>query len=188
MSDPRRALVWKGVFEVVLISIGVFLAMEADQWRTNQQHREQARATLQRFKDEIERNRKAVTEVKDYHVQLHGELKRFTEGEPVRVQMQGIRPVAFEHTAWDLAIATQSLAEIDASLAYEMTRLYGAQETYAGLSSGMLQAMYLRPPSENWKPFLHTVRVYLDDIVGLEPGLIEMYDRILPLIDRALRD
>jgi hypothetical protein len=30
--------------------------------------------------------------------------------------MLGLRIVAFEHTAWDLALATQSLAHIDAAL------------------------------------------------------------------------
>jgi hypothetical protein len=94
--------------------------------------------------------------------------------------------VAFEHTAWDLAIATQSLADIDATLAFELARIYGQQQTYAGLTGGMLQAMYLRPPSESRDPFLHTLRVYLDDIVGLEPGLEKMYDALLPKIDRAL--
>jgi hypothetical protein len=191
IGDPRRALVWKALLEVILISTGVFLGLAAEQWRSNAQHRDQARAALQRFKGEIESNRAAVQAVTSYHVKLHERIKLYLNPktrDEVDLEMAGIRPVPFEHTAWDLAIATQSLADIDAALAFELARTYGQQQTYAALTAGMLQAMYLRPPSENLEPFLHTVRVYLDDIVGLEPALVESYGRILPQIETALRD
>jgi hypothetical protein len=190
-GDPRRALVWKALLEVVLISTGVFLGLAAEQWRSNAQHRDQARAALQRFRSEIESNKTAVTAVAAYHAQLHKRIKSYLDPDVRQkqsVMMEGIRPVSFEHTAWDLAIATQSLADIDATLAFELARVYGQQQTYASLTGGMLQAMYLRPPSEQFEPFLHTVRVYLDDIVGLEPALLKTYDNILPRIDAALRD
>jgi hypothetical protein len=190
-GDPRRALVWKALLEVVLISTGVFIGLAAEQWRSNAQHRDQAHAALQRFKSEIESNKAAVQSVTGYHVQLHNQIKAYLNPDtrassPVR--MEGIRPVPFEHTAWDLAIATQSLADIDATLVFELARIYGQQQTYAGLTGGILQAMYLRPPSENRDAFFHTLRVYLDDIVGLEPALVEAYNKILPQIDQALRD
>jgi hypothetical protein len=191
MSDTRRAILWKGLFEVVLIAVGVFLAMEVDQWRTGREHREQARASLERLKAELETNRKAVAAVREYHVELHGRVRAYLDPatrESTAVRMQGIRPVAFEQTAWELAIATQSLADIDSTLAFELARVYGVQRTYTGLTNGMLQAMYLRPPSEHLEPFLHTLRVYLDDIVGLEPELLKTYERIQPLVDRALKD
>ena len=189
-GDPRRALVWKALLEIVLISTGVFLGLAAEQWRSNAQHRDQAHAALVRFKSEIETNRTAVQAVTGYHKKLHEQIKTYLnpktrDGSPV--ELQGIRPVAFEHTAWDLAIATQSLADIDQALAFELARVYGQQQIYAGLTGGMLQAMYLRPPSENRESFLHTLRVYLDDIVGLEPGLTLEYDKLLPRIDEALR-
>lgn len=191
MSDPRRAMVWKGFFEVLLIAIGVFLAMEVDQWRTAREHRTQAREALARFKKEIETNQAAVAAVREYHVELHTRVKAYLNvatRDATQVRMQGIRPVAFEQTAWELAIATQSLADIDSTLAFELARVYGFQRTYAGLTDGMLKAMYVRPPSEQLEPFLHTLRVYLDDIVGLEPALLKTYEVILPLIDRALKD
>jgi hypothetical protein len=191
MSDTLRATVIKGVFEMVLVSIGVFLGLAADQWRLDRQRREEAIEALRRFKVEIENNRAAVANVADYHARVHQDLIRYFTPErtqPVQLDIQGIRPVNFEHTAWDLAIATQWLAEIDPAIAFELTRLYGAQQTYSGLSSGMLQAMYLRPPEAGWVPFLQSLKVYYDDIVGLEPQLLKMYGTVLPLIDAALRD
>ena len=168
----------------------VFIGLAAEQWRSNAQHREQARAALQRFKLEIETNQAAVNREKDYHVRMHDLIKAYLNPktrEAISLKLEGIRPVVFEHTAWDLALATQALADIDASIAYELARVYGQQQQYTGLSNSLTQAMYLRPPSENLDLFLHSLRVYYDDIVLQEPALLEMYGRVLPMIESALR-
>lgn len=73
--------------------------MAADQWRSDRQHREQARDALQRFKVEVETNQAA-----------------------------------------------------------------------------------------DFLKFLHSVKIWLDDIVYHEPALADSYKQILPLIESALRD
>jgi len=191
MSDPRRALVWKGIFEIALIAIGVFLALMADQWRSDRQHRDQARDALQRFKVEIQTNQAAIDTVKDYHAMMRTAVGAYLDPKTraaTNLQLAGIQPTIFEHTAWDLALATQSLADIDPELAFELARLYGMQQTYAGLTGGLMQSMYQRPPSEDLVKFLHSVKIWLDNIVVHEPAIAENYKRILPKIDRALKD
>ena len=191
MTDPRRAIVWKALLEVVLISAGVFIGLAAEQWRSDRQHRDQAHQALQRFKIEIEANRAAVTKNQDYRARIRKDITAYLNPKlrpTVDLQMEGIKPVNFEHTAWDLALVTQSLADIDSALAFELARVYGQQQVYTSLTGGLMQAMYLRPPSENLTAFLHSVKIYLDDIVEFDPGLVKMYDGVLPLIDRALKD
>ena len=83
--------------------------------------------------------------------------------------MKGLQPVWFEHTAWDLALATQSLTYIDRRLAFAIARVYNAQQGYADLTRGVVQSMYLRPPGENVEAFLNAVSIYYDDIVIEEP-------------------
>ena len=192
MSSPQRALVWKGLLEVIFIGFGVFLGMAADQWRTDRQHRDQARDALQRFKVEIEHNKAAVEEVEDYHVRAREGIAAYLDPKTraaANVNMpRGWQPARLEHTAWDLALATQALADIEGAPAFELAQIYGLQQQYLDLTEGMTQAMYLRPPSENLTGFLHSVKVYYDDIVRIEPALLDSYGRILPLIDRALKD
>jgi hypothetical protein len=191
MSSPQRALVWKALLEVVLISAGVFLGLAAEQWRSDRQHRDQAHQALQRFKTEIEANRAAVMKNQDYRARIRKDITAYLDPRlrpTVNLQMEGIKPVNFEHTAWDLALVTQSLADIDSTLAFELARVYGQQQIYTSLTGGLMQAMYLRPPSENLTAFLHSVKIYLDDIVEFDPGLVKMYDEVVPLIDRALKD
>ena len=103
------------------------------------------------------------------------------------IRIRGIQPASFEHTAWDLALITQSLTFVDPSLAFALSRIYTTQQNYEGLSRGILQAMYLLPPmSENPTPFFGALSIYYGDIVYYEPRLLELYDEILPQIDRAL--
>jgi len=190
MSESR-ATITKALLEVALVAIGVFLGMAADQWRSDRQHRAQARDALQRFRVEVQANQAAVDKVQDLHANLRTAIAGYLDPktrEKTNLQMNGFQPVVFEHTAWDLALATQSLADLDPTLAFELARVYGLQETYAGHTGGLGQAMYMRPPSEDMVKFLHSVKIWLDDIVYYEPALAENYTKLLPMIDRALKD
>jgi hypothetical protein len=178
--------------EVLLISTGVFLGLMGEQWRERAHQRELAETSLRRFRDEILTNRKAVATVKDYHTTTKKSLDAFFAADTRTrstddVRIRGIQPASFERTAWDLALITQSLTFVDPSLAFALSRIYTTQQSYEGLSRGILQAMYLLPPmSENPTPFFGALAVYYGDIVYYEPKLLEMYDEILPQIDRAL--
>lgn len=187
----RGQSVLKIALEVVLIATGVFLGLAGEQWRERARHRELAEASLRRFRSEIETNRKAVADVKDYHVTMKKRLDAFLAADArtrptIEVRLAGLQPVFFERSAWDLALATQSLVYLDPQLAFPISRIYTVQQEYSDLSRGVLQAMYMRTPEENLTGFLSAVRIYYGDIVLMEPRLLTMYDEVLPQIGRAL--
>lgn len=189
MSDSKPLA--KLALEVVLITVGVFLALMVDQWREGAAHREAAQTALHRFRTEIATNRDAIAAVKDYHVQLKAQAEAYLAADAAgrkttTVNLRGVRIVMFERTAWDLAIATQALTYMNPDLAFALSRTYGAQDMYTTLTNGFTQAMYLRPPGENLEAFLRTLGVYYGDLVVMEPKLLAMYEEILPAIDRAL--
>jgi hypothetical protein len=203
LPDAREALAgpaptsrrWKSLVkvgsEVLLIATGVFLGLLGEQWRERNQHRELAERSLHRFRTEIVANRKAVAAVKDYHVATKQAIDAYfaadaTGGRSREVSIKGLQPALFEHTAWDLALVTQALTYTQPELALALSRIYNVQDEYAALSRGILQAMYLRTPSENLDGFLGAVAIYYGDVVGIEPKLLDMYDAIVPQIDRAL--
>ena len=193
-ANRRSKSLLKIGLEVLLISSGVFLGLMGEQWRERAHHRELAETSLRRFRDEILANRKGVAAVKDYHATTKKSLDAFFAADARTrpsndVTVRGIQPASFERTAWDLALITQSLTYVDPSLAFALSRIYTMQQGYAELSRGILQAMYLLPPmSENPIPFFGALSVYYGDIVYYEPRLLELYDEILPQIDRALGD
>jgi hypothetical protein len=132
-----------------------------------------------------------VADVEAYHAATLKSVQAYFAADPearhtVHVDIQGIRPASFAHTAWDLALATQSLVYIDPQLAFGLARIYNVQQRYEDFSREIMQTTYLRPPSENLDAFLRSLEVYYADIVGMEPALLTQYDDILPQIDRAL--
>jgi hypothetical protein len=132
-----------------------------------------------------------VVRVKDYHVEMQRRIREFLAADAKSrpshdVNLRGIEPAGFEHTAWDLALTTQSLAYIDSDLAFALARIYNLQQGYAELSRGVLQAMYIKPASQDLEGFFQAVDTYYGDVVLMEPKLMRMYDEILPRLDRAL--
>jgi hypothetical protein len=183
----------KLLLEVVLISVGVFLGLLGEQWREHGHQRDLAKDSLRRFRSEIVENRKAVADVSEYHASIQKELaaameKGWSKATIDDIHLRGIRPTNFDHAAWDLAIATQSLAYIDADLALSLSSVYNVQGLMSDLSRGILQAMYVTPPTDEQGSvhFFGAVLIYYNDMTLMEPRLMEMYDGILPRIDKAL--
>jgi hypothetical protein len=188
---PRARPLLRLLAEAALLSVGVFLGLAGDQWRENADHRATARASLRRFRAEIVANRQAVTNVRDYHAHTLGQVRAYLAKDhrtrnTADVELKGLRPVAFAHTAWDLALVTQSLTYIDPDVAFALSRVYGKQQEYGELTRGMMQAMYLLDKRENFDGLAAAVESYFGDLVGDEPMLLAMYAEILPQIDRAL--
>lgn len=190
---PRVRTVLKLALEVALIGTGVFLGLAGEQWRENARHRENAHDAVRRFRTEIDANRQSVARVKDYHVEMQQRIRRFLAADAKTkakaaddIDLRGIQPAGFEHTAWDLALTTQSLAYIDSDLAFALARIYNLQQGYAELSRGVLQAMYIKPAAQDLEGFFRAVDTYYGDVVLMEPQLMRMYDEIRPRLDRAL--
>jgi hypothetical protein len=185
--------IFKLVLEVALISVGVFLGLAGEQWRERAHQRELAEQALGRFKAEIAANRTTVAAVKDYHADLFTQLTAAmkmapAERDKLHIHFSGVRPAIFAHAAWDLALATQSLTYIAPDLAFSISELYSVQDQMAGLTTGMTQAMYAAPPSlgKNEEAFFGAIVLYYGDMTLFEPRLIQMYDAVLPKIDKAI--
>src|SRR5215470_11542717 len=93
------------ILEVVLISIGVFLALWANNWHEDREHRALAYSALRNFADELRANQQAVRSERQYHETLAGGLHTFRiSNEPPTeerlqksVQFKGVRPITFGH-------------------------------------------------------------------------------------------
>lgn len=191
VTETRAKSILHIGLEVILISIGVFLGLAGEQWREHRRHQELAESSLRDFRSEIVTNRKAIADVKNYHATLLKSLQAYlAKGHKSRntadVQIQGLRFVSFDQTAWDLALTTQALTYIDRELAFELSRVYNEQKSFGELTRGMTQAMYLIPSQDNFDAFAQAAEAYYGDAVFLEPKLIEQYDQLILHIDRAL--
>jgi hypothetical protein len=189
VSHGRRWSAGRPILEVFLIALGVFLGLAGEQWRGNAERRERALETLRRIRAEMAANRDEVKRVVDYHADALHRLKEFFAAPAAKraaFRLDGIMPARLDQTAWELAQSTQALVDIDPELSFALARVYGTQKSYNGLTEGITNAMYLRPPNEDATAFLRSLSLYYSDVVILEPALEKMYADMLPQIDRAL--
>jgi len=184
------------LFEVVLIAVGVFLALWANNWHVDREHRAQAKAALRNFVGEMEANRQATQRNRTYHETFARELREFLASkEPANedrlnksVHFEGMRPVIFEHTAWDLALATQALSYLDPDLAFDISKVYTQQNAFQKLEDSFLAAAFTPASlsSDNVKGMATAMELYLIDVNQQEPAILQLYDKVIPEINSAL--
>lgn len=190
-QHSRKSHLLKIGLEVILISSGVFLGLAGEQWRESNHRHELAVVALRNFRAEIQRNRAAVAKVAEYHASTARGMREYFATSPEQRSkaapaIRGLQVVTFEHSSWDLALATQSLAEIDSGLALDLSQIYTFQRLYADETQGIVQAMFLLVSSEKNDALGQAVSIYFNDVGGYEPKLIKLYDDILPRLDRVL--
>ncbi len=184
------------LFEVLLISVGVFLGLLANNWHEEREHRAQARAALGNFLEEMQVNTQAIEQYRQYHERLVRELGLFLgSDQPAtndrfqgEVHFQGLRPVIFEHTAWDLAIATQALSYLQPDLAFDISKVYTRQVAFQTLENSFLSSAYTPATlsAENQRGLALAMQTYLIDVNLVEPALLNLYKKTMPEIKRAL--
>ena len=184
------------LIEVVLVAVGVFLALWANNWHEDREHRAQAQATLRNFASEMEANRQATERNRKYHETFARELREFLASkEPASedrlnksVHFEGMRPVIFEHTAWDLALATQALSYLDPGLAFDISKVYTQQNAFQKLEDSFLAAAFTPASlsSDNVKGMATAMELYLIDVNQQEPAILQLYDKVIPEINSAL--
>ncbi len=185
------------LFEVVLIAVGVFLALWANNWHEEREHRALATSALRNFATEMETNRQAIQHNRSYHEKLAGELDQFLKSSQPpseehfneSVHFLGLRPVTFEHTAWDLALATQALSYLKPELAFRISEVYTNQGAFQTLESNFLASAFTPSSlaSDNMKGLATAMKVYLADVNIPEPALVQRYDEVIPKVRASLR-
>ncbi len=186
------------LFEVALIAIGVFLALWANNWHEDREHRAQAKAALRNFLTEMEANRDATQSKVSYHKTLEDELDQFLNKKDVspnderfrkEVNFQGVHPVDYEHTAWDLALATQALSYLKPELAFDISKVYTDQNALQALENSFLASTFAQTSmatADNMSALAPAINRYLIDVNQKEPAILDRYSKVIPEIQDAL--
>jgi hypothetical protein len=185
------------LFEVALIAVGVFLALWANSWHEDREHRALAKAALRNFLGEMEANRDATQSYLHYHQTLALDLDQFLSNKNAapteerfdkEIHWQGLRPVIFEHTAWDLAIATQALSYVKPELAFDISKVYTKQNAFQTLENSFLASAFTPASmaSDNMRGMAAAMKIYLGDVNQEEPKILNLYGKVIPEVQSAL--
>lgn len=194
-AEHSRSLV-NLLAEMVLIGVGVFLALLANNWHEEREHRALADSTLRNFAAEMRANQQRVKAHRQYHVTFASELNKLLKREePLTMDQldksahfRGMEPVIFEHTAWDLALATQALSYIKPELAFDISKVYTQQNAFQTLENSFLASAFTPATfaSENIKGLATSMGGYLEDVNIQEPDILQLYGKVIPEVDSAL--
>lgn len=113
MSGRARSFAMVGL-EALLLAAGVFLGMMGDQWRDDRRASVLVEESLRRFESEVSANQARVEAAVQYHDTLGIIMEAWLSAPDVRPDgFAGLNEVRFERSAWDLALATESLGGIE---------------------------------------------------------------------------
>jgi hypothetical protein len=171
------------------------LGLLGEQWRENAEHRALANASLHRFRAEFQGNKLEVQRVHGRHVQQRQALEKYFAEHyaallkggqllPQPVPDMATDSAGVAYAAWDVALATQSLAYIDADLVASMSSAYRLQQMYEDAHRNIQQSQYSSGAPVD---LLRGHMTYFGDASLYEELMLKQYETILSRLDRAIR-
>jgi len=193
---PHKATsVWlpRVIFESALITVSILLALGLDEWRENRQTEETIKQALSNFLSEIEQNKARVDDAAPFNQGLHDVIqRRYQDGDISSMSdfiaiMDSYSPVVLQSTAWETALATGSLAEMEYSLVSALSLTYGLQSRYELTNRGAMSR--LTSPqvltTDTLDLAIYNSLQYLGDVTGMETELGVVYTEAASVIEAS---
>lgn len=183
MIESTRHALKSAFFEAFFVILGVGLALAANEWRQNVAIQKQADSALAGIVVELEANRAQVQASHDYHMGLVGliqEKMRADEAPEVDDFSKGfIFPAQVADTAWDVAVQTGVVSNMDYATLLELSKMYGLQDQYlrqvdavGGLIYGQMMVGGTQAIVDNHPNLLSIIYTF----IYREKGLLAAYE------------
>lgn len=186
------------VAQLFFIATGVYLGNQADDWKQAREHRQAARSALESFRAEMVTNRDRLARYAPIY-SGYADSMRVSEGRGDaaprsvrevfrRLGWKGLNPVTFDRTAWDLALATQSLNYVPRPLAFRIARVYTGQQQMHDFQRDVGSALFSPAALDDAHvfAFLLTFGAYVEDSMIMSRQMAAGYGRMIPAVDSAL--
>ena len=189
----KTTSVWlpRVIFESALITVSILLALGLDEWRENRETEATIRQAMSNFLSEIQQNKARVDDAAPFNQGLHdvveqryrnGDIKSMTDFISI---MDSYSPVVLQSTAWETALATGSLANMDYGLVSALSLTYGLQSRYEqtnrGAASRMTSPQVLS--NDTLDLAIYNSLQYLEDVTSMETELAVVYTEAAGVIE-----
>ena len=182
------------LFESFLITISILVALALDEWRENRQDEQAIQQALSNFVSEIQRNKARIEDTAPFNRGLLEVLRNHYENRDIGSvddyvnMVESYAPAELRTTAWETALATGSLAEMEYDLVSVLSFTYGKQSDYQiATRSGMADLTSLQNlANDRLELATYNAVRYLTGISGLESELNVIYDEALSVVEKAL--
>jgi len=177
--------------EILLIAVGIFMALQLQNWNETRKTAEVTQQTLERIKKEVVANQKQIDNVYDYHIMVRDTLNKIeapkTEEEAGKSLgfWRGLRIFRLSDAAFQTAIQSGVSKDINANLMENLNSLYTSQEEYNDLSKTASQSLYSKDFTDfkNFKNIAVFLNMTMVDLYYFESGLKKQFTTCLQKID-----
>jgi len=189
----KTTSVWlpRVIFESALITVSILLALGLDEWRENRETEATIRHAMSNFLSEIQQNKARVDDAAPFNQGLHDVIdQRYKNGDIKSMVdfisiMDSYSPVVLQSTAWETALATGSLAEMDYGLVTALSLTYGLQSRYEQTNRGAVSRLTSPQALSNDTLDLavYNSLQYLEDVTSMETELAVVYSEAAGVIE-----
>ncbi|MBX2875163.1 MAG: hypothetical protein KTR30_23770 [Saprospiraceae bacterium] len=133
--------------ELLSIVIAIVLGFIVTEWRESRQEAKKSKAAIWRIAQEVELNRDAIDHMLPYYEKMLHQMDSLG-GDSLEVSTdlvgwEGLNPIALQSSAYQLAIQTGLLSNIDFDRATAVSLYYAACDDYSTTSAYARQSLLL---------------------------------------------
>ena len=183
-----RTWLSRTIFESTLVVMSILLALAVKQWQDDNGKRLLISRSLVSFEREIATNKDRIDTLYPFHQGLQKLLsdlrdEAFSEDSAAEIRNvleNSLQPTVLLTTAWDTAIATGALAQMDYELVYAMSLTYSIQERFrAQYNSGLSDLLASTVSADSSPMLVYAALRFLNDLVAAEAELQAVYQQAL---------
>jgi hypothetical protein len=186
-----RAKLPELIFETVCIAISILLALGVGEMAEQAREKRFALKALANFKEELQSNSDFMKQA----IPLHKEYIRKLEAirPPInswtdidrQIQFRGLGPSSAYSTAWDTAVATNVLKDIDYDTVKTLSRVYLRQGYVESVRQKFLDVFYnpVTYHNENAIGLVQSMHIMFLDLARVEENVVKDYEETLRVIE-----
>jgi len=171
----------------MLIVMSILLALAVKQWQDDRGNQNLITRSLVSFERELTTNKDQIDTLYPFHQGLQtllSGLRDESSGEDstaeIREVLDSLQPAVLLTTAWDTALATGALSQMDYELVYAMSLTYSIQERFRSqYNSGLLDLLNSTASAESTPMVAYAAFRFLSDIIAAEAELLAVYQQAL---------
>jgi hypothetical protein len=177
--------------EILLVFIGIFMALQLNNWNEDKKIQKNIATTLKLLKDEIKTNKDKIANVRDYHIMIRDTLRKMEmpkKEEDISEALsfwRGMRTPRLQDAAFQTSIQSSVAREFNPVLLKTLNGLYNYQESYNDFTSRSTQIFFNADFTDvnSLSKTMASVGMTMNDLFYYERELDQTFSYCLKQID-----
>ena len=180
----------QALFESSVILFGIIFAFALEGWNDDKKTENLITYSINNFENEIKQNNSRIKDVMIFHKGIQRHLQKqnskgkFNSIVKFRSIMDSMKPIVLSNSAWETAVATGALAQMDFELVSALTLTYNTQSRFSENYRATVRTL-LTPNSltvQNLELTLYATTQFVSEVTAQEAELSIFYNQMLMML------